>query len=72
MDIQTAAVYARHGYKIFRRAWRETNFVNVVSRSIYIVKEQDGSLSFVNNDSSYTILSPEECLANDWELILTE
>lgn len=68
MNIHTASGYAKHGYRIFRSDWADLSFPNVVTRSIYVVKEKDDSYSFMSDEGHYIILTVEDCLADDWQV----
>ena len=63
MNIQTATIYAKQGYKLYRReCW--VNDVDGIVKSIYI----DGG-NWMYDAAHYAILEPEDCLADDWQIV---
>ena len=64
MNIHTAAIYAKHGYKITRTAW---------ALPPYIYDFGGGGIHFANGlimaGETYCMLTEEDLLADDWEII---
>jgi len=70
MNIHTASLYAKQGYKIFRQEWWD-DAIDDTARLLYVVEESDGSYSFMSDAAHYYILSLDDCLADDWDIITT-
>lgn len=70
VNISTATKYAEHGYSIYRSEWAD-NTDGKIDRSIKIVGKRyiSNTPSPIEKELHY-ILLPEDCLADDWKLIL--
>lgn len=63
MNIQTATIYAKHGYKIKRPCWNVSEYFMDTEPCIHISGE------FYMSGDTYTVLSVEDLLADDWEIV---
>jgi hypothetical protein len=69
MNISTASLYAKQGYTIYRNpSWLDSD-TGEVAQSIYIVYDNVGGMTYMSDAAHWAILSPEDCLADDWEII---
>lgn len=67
MNIQTATIYAKQGYHIYREAWVDHEVDGIV-QTVYLEADGKGQLSFMHDAAHYAILTPEDCLADDWTI----
>ena len=63
MNIQTATIYAKHGYKIRRPCWKGSEYYMASDWSIHL------NGGFYMSGDTYTVLSAEDLLADDWEIV---
>lgn len=69
MNIQTAAGYANHGYRIRRASWPSTSLIgksNGFFWFVYYIKSEGRNLSV----STGWYPTMDDLVADDWELIL--